>query len=103
MLFPRHRERRKDTLSRRASSEACNKPLNKEGAGNAGCSATPAAPCAKVESTRVSHHRFAKTIRRFLRNGFDGLLRALSGDRLFCHRPRRNALSVVAVLTSASR
>ena len=42
----------------------------------------PAALCAKVESTQVSHHRFAETIRHSLRDGFNGFLRALPGDRL---------------------
>jgi hypothetical protein len=37
----------------------------------------PAASCAKVKSTRVSHHRFAGSIRPSLRNGFNGLSRAL--------------------------
>jgi hypothetical protein len=41
----------------------------------------PAASCAKVESTRVSHHRFTGNARPSLRNGFNGLLRALPGDR----------------------
>src|ERR1700722_6771956 len=34
-----------------------------------------------VESTRVSHHRFAGITRHSLRNGFNGLFRALLGDR----------------------
>ena len=54
---------------------------NQEGAGNAGRSATPAASCAKIESTRVRHHRFAETIRHSLRDGLNGFLRALPGDR----------------------
>jgi hypothetical protein len=36
-----------------------------------------------VKSTRVSHHRHAETFRHSLRNGFNGFLRALPGDRLF--------------------
>jgi hypothetical protein len=43
----------------------------------------PAASRAKVESTRVSHHRFIGQRRHSLRNGFNGLLRALPGDRAF--------------------
>ncbi len=34
----------------------------------------------KVKSTRVSHHRFADTPGLSLRNGFNGLFRALLGD-----------------------
>ena len=43
----------------------------------------PVASYAKVESIRVSHHRFAETFRHSLRDGFNGFLRALSGDRAF--------------------
>ena len=35
------------------------------------------------KSTRVSHHRFTGQHRHSLRNGFNGLLRALPGDRAF--------------------
>src|SRR5882724_6612198 len=34
-----------------------------------------------MENTRVSHHRFAEIIRPSLRNGFNGFLRTLPGDR----------------------
>ena len=44
-------------------------PSKMEGAGNAGCSATPAASCARIESTRVSHRRQAEAIRHSLRDG----------------------------------
>ena len=47
----------------------------------------PAASYAKVESIRVSHHRFTGLIRPSLRNGFNGFLRALPGDRLFVTVP----------------
>jgi hypothetical protein len=43
----------------------------------------PAASCANVESTRVSHHRHTGSIRLSLHNGFNGLSRALPGDRAF--------------------
>ncbi len=36
----------------------------------------PAASCAKVESTRVSHHRYAETVRHSLRNGFKAYTRS---------------------------
>jgi hypothetical protein len=35
-----------------------------------------------VKNTRVSHHRFTGVSRHSLHNGFNGLLRALPGDRL---------------------
>jgi hypothetical protein len=37
----------------------------------------------KVESTQISHHRFAGNSRPSLRNGFNGLLCGLPGDRAF--------------------
>jgi hypothetical protein len=40
-----------------------------------------AAACAVVESTRVSHHGHAGNVRHSPRNGFNGFLRALLGDR----------------------
>jgi hypothetical protein len=40
----------------------------------------PAASCARVESTRVSHHRYAETVRHSLRNGLR-LIRDLPGVR----------------------
>src|ERR1035437_1040697 len=45
--------------------------------------AAPAASCAKVESTRVSHHRYPGSPGVPARNGFNGLFRALPGDRAF--------------------
>jgi hypothetical protein len=43
--------------------------------------AAPIASCAKVESTRVSRHTYAASRRHSPRNGFNGFLRALPGDR----------------------
>ena len=48
----------------------------------------PGAQCTRsracsVESTRVSHHRSTGNARHSLRNGFNGLFRALPGDRAF--------------------
>ena len=43
----------------------------------------PAAARAKVESTRVSHHGRTGNTRHSPRNGFNGFLRALPGDRAF--------------------
>ena len=41
----------------------------------------PAAACALVVSTRVSHHGHTGITRHSPRNGFNGFLRALPGDR----------------------
>jgi hypothetical protein len=53
-----------------------------EGAGRTGRRLRPR-PRVQQKSTRVSHHRFNRIIRFSLRNGFNGLLRALPGDRAF--------------------
>src|SRR5882724_2114748 len=53
-----------------------------------------------MENTRVSHHRFAEIIRPSLRNGFNGFLRTLPGDRA-CLSPSPADNS--ADLTPASR
>jgi hypothetical protein len=60
----------------------------------------PAASCAKVESTRVSHHGYTGSPGIPARNGFNGFLRALPGDRALLS-PSSADLS--ANLTPASR
>jgi hypothetical protein len=42
-----------------------------------------AAACAVVESTRVSHHGHAGNVRHSPRNGFNGFLRTLPGNRAY--------------------
>jgi hypothetical protein len=54
-----------------------------EGSGECRTLDASAAACAMVESTRVSHHGHAANTRHSPRNGFNGLLRALPGDRAF--------------------
>ncbi len=76
-------------------------PLTSEGAGNAGRQCTRSLAC-KMKSTRVSHHRFTGQRRHSLRNGFNGLLRALPGDRAFLSPSPRNAKHC-RKLTPASR
>ena len=50
-----------------------------EGAGKTGCSARTRGPCA-LRVAHGSHHRWCRIIRPSLRNGFNGLYRALPGD-----------------------
>jgi hypothetical protein len=77
-------------LSRRDASELCKKALSKNESasdpkralGEPGVRCTRSLVC-NVENTRVSHHRFTGPIRLSPRNGFNGLLRALLGDRAF--------------------
>jgi hypothetical protein len=52
-----------------------------EGAGKAGCWPHPWPASSKKAGG--SHHRLGRDTRPSLRNGFDGLLRALPGDRAF--------------------
>src|SRR5436305_8542559 len=54
---------------------------SREGAGNAGCTLHPQSRVQKIKSTRGSHHRFTGTTRHSPRNGFNGFLRDLPGDR----------------------
>jgi hypothetical protein len=58
-------------------------PPRKEGAGNAGRLGAPAALRVNKKTRKQRHHRFTGPRRHSLRNGFNGFLRALSGDRAF--------------------
>jgi hypothetical protein len=57
-------------------------PQKQRAQGKPGVRCTRSRACS-VESTRVSHHRFTGSIRLSPRNGFNGFLRALPGDRAF--------------------
>jgi hypothetical protein len=65
-------------------------PLPTEGAGNAGRLVRPQ-PRVVVENTRVSHHGHTGNTRHSPRNGFNGFLRALPGDRACLPPSPRNA------------
>jgi hypothetical protein len=52
-----------------------------KGVGNAGCPLHPQPRAQSVDSTRVSHHGRTGTPGIPARNGFNGFLRALPGDR----------------------
>src|SRR5439155_6055033 len=49
----------------------------------------PAASCVMKTNTRVSHHRSTGATRHSRTQWFYGLLRALPGDQLDCHRRLR--------------
>ncbi len=72
--------------------------------GNAGASGAPAeeASCARIESTRVNHHRSTGTIRHSLRDGFNGFLRDLPGEPGFLATIPSAMRSIVTELTPAS-
>jgi hypothetical protein len=55
-------------------------PSKQRAQGKPGVQCTRGRACS-VESTRVSHHEFTGNIRLSPRNGFNGLFRALPGDR----------------------
>jgi hypothetical protein len=71
-----------------------------EGVGNAGCQRTRSRAW-WVESTRVSHHEHAETPGIPARNGFNGFLRDLLGDRAFLSPSLADSASTS--LTPASR
>jgi hypothetical protein len=54
-----------------------------KGAGNAGCPLHPQPRVHCEKAHERSHHRFTGNIQHSLRNGFNGLFRALPGDRAF--------------------
>ena len=72
-------------ISRRISPEVCCElpALSKQRAQGMPGARCAAAACAVVESTRVSHHGHTGNTRHSPRNGFNGFLRALPGDRAF--------------------
>jgi hypothetical protein len=77
----------------RPSRAFISRPL--EGVGNAGC---PLHPRSRVQIVVVERTRVTTSTPGSpgipARNGFNGFLRALPGDRLFCHRRQRtNVLS----------
>ena len=73
--------------------ELRNLPSAVEGAGNAGCSGSPAASRAekKAHELVTAGSPDAPGIPRT--SGFNGFLRDLPGDRLYCHRRRCDALA----------
>ena len=90
---PRRRSRHTCAISRRELRPSWNDilPLENGGRRESRMPDAPAASYAKVKSIRVSHHRFTGSIRPSLRNGFNGFLRALPGDRALLSPSPRNA------------
>jgi hypothetical protein len=71
-------------FSRREVPELCrNIRPEKQGRRECRTLGASAAACAVVECTRVSHHGHTGNARHSPRNGFNGFLRALPGDRAF--------------------
>src|SRR5215212_3256309 len=70
----------RDLAARMRPSFANNYP-RKRGRRECRVRAAPAVSRAKIESTRGRHHRFTGAGRHSPRNGFNGLLRDLPGDR----------------------
>ena len=63
----------------------------------------PGASRAKQKSTRDSHHRSAERSGTPCANGFNGLLRALPGDRALLSPSSARCMSIVTDLMPASR
>ena len=78
-------------------------PRRIEGAGNAGRPMRPQPRMQNKKHTSVVTTGSPVSLRHSPRNGFNGFLRALSGDRLSCHHRRPQCASIVANLTPASR
>jgi hypothetical protein len=66
---------------------------NREGAGKTGCALHPRSHVQDAQSKRTRAYRFSGNTPAFPAQWFYGLLRALPGDRLFCHRRSREALA----------
>jgi len=64
---------------------------SREGAGKTGCALHPRSRVQGVERDAHEHTGSAEAVRPSLRNGFNGFLRALPGDRPSCHRHPRDA------------
>jgi hypothetical protein len=73
---------RANTRSRSCDAERPTEPCPSRSGGRREdrASDAPAALRVRIENTQVSHHRFTGSIRPSLRNGFNGLLRALPGE-----------------------
>jgi hypothetical protein len=73
-------------FSRRLSPEVCyqiSSPSNQRAQGKPGARCTRGLVCKIVQKTAHEHTGSAETLRPSLRNGFNGLYRALPGERLF--------------------
>jgi hypothetical protein len=57
-----------------------------------GARRTHSLACQTKTNTRVSHHRFAETVRHSLRNGFTAYFVLSPVTGLFCHRRRADHL-----------
>ena len=89
-------------ISRHEAPELCKNLSPPRGRGECRVPVAPAAACAVVESTRVSHHGRTGTPGIPARDGFNSLFRALPGDRAFLSpSPPRSLL--LENLTPASR
>jgi hypothetical protein len=89
--------------SRRTSARvlsATSRPLPSEGAGNAGCTLHPRSRVQITQQMRTRAYRFSGGNPTFPAQWCYGLLRALLGDRAFCHHHREKNS---ANLTPASR
>jgi hypothetical protein len=84
----------------RIAPELCQNHPPEEGVGNAGCPLHPWAPCEVSTGVGPQVHRESPGIPA--RNGFNGFLRALPGDRAFLSPSSARCESIIANLTPAS-
>jgi hypothetical protein len=93
--------RHKSTFPRRETPELCINLRPTEGAGNAGRSMRPQPRMQSKKAYEHSHHGHTGFTRHSPRNGFNGFLRALPGDRALLSPSSAEISS--ANLTPASR
>ena len=93
------------TLSRPDLPEACYRislTLQREGAGNAGCTLHPRSRVQKCAKRRTRAYRFSGGIRHSLRNGFTAYIALSPAGRARCHRHQRNCFHQLDASIGAS-
>src|SRR5882672_5182308 len=73
-----------------------------KGAGKTGCALHPRSRVPNAQTKRTRAYRFSGSIPAFPAQWFCGLLRALPGERLFCHRRRADTSARLDASTAAS-
>jgi hypothetical protein len=92
-------------ISRRNSPEVCwrtSRPLVQRAQGRPGARCTRGLACNCAQKTRTRAYRFSGNTPAFPAQWLYGLLRALPGERLSCHRRRRDTSRPLDASTAAS-
>jgi hypothetical protein len=92
-------------ISRRIAPECClttSRPLCQRAQGRPGARCTRGLACKCTQQKRTRAYRFSGNTPAFPAQWLYGLLRALPGERLSCHRHRRDASRQLGASTAAS-